>query len=88
MHSNALRDPQIPPDTKNKFGVTCLDALFLESVPVPPEQEKWCIDDSCPRHTAMHYVTHRSYRMQNKFGVTCLGALFMESILVPDEHEK
>jgi hypothetical protein len=25
---------------KYKSGVMCLDALFLESVPVPPEQEK------------------------------------------------
>jgi hypothetical protein len=36
----ALRDPQIPPDAKHKFGVTCLGVLFLESVLVPPKHEK------------------------------------------------
>jgi hypothetical protein len=25
---------------KHKFDITCPDALFVESVPVPPEQEK------------------------------------------------
>jgi hypothetical protein len=32
MHRNALPEPQILPDAKHKFGVTCLDALFVESV--------------------------------------------------------
>jgi hypothetical protein len=29
---------------KQKFGVMCPDARFVESVPVPAEHEKWCID--------------------------------------------
>jgi hypothetical protein len=37
----------------------------------------------------MHYVTHRSHRMQkHKFDVTCLDPLFVESVLVPPEHKK
>jgi hypothetical protein len=31
---NALPYPQIPPDAKHKFVVTCLNALFVESVSV------------------------------------------------------
>jgi hypothetical protein len=37
----------------------------------------------------MHYMTHRSCRMQkHNFGVTCPSALFMETALSPPEHEK
>jgi hypothetical protein len=37
----------------------------------------------------MHYVTHRSHRMQkHKFGVMCPGALFVKSVSVQPEHEK
>jgi hypothetical protein len=50
---------------KHKFGIMCLDTLFLESIPVSPEQEKWCLNVSYPKHTAMHYVTDRSNLMQN-----------------------
>jgi hypothetical protein len=39
-HRNALRDPQIIPDAKHKFGPLCPGALFAESIPVPPELEK------------------------------------------------
>jgi hypothetical protein len=28
------------PMQKNKFGITCPEALFVKSVPVPPELEK------------------------------------------------
>jgi hypothetical protein len=36
MHQNELRAPKIPPDAKkNKFGVMCPGALFMESVLVP-----------------------------------------------------
>jgi hypothetical protein len=42
---------------KNKFGITCPGALFIESVPVPPELEKYCIDILQPRHTGIHCVT-------------------------------
>jgi hypothetical protein len=45
------------PMQQHKFGGTCLVALFLKSILLPPEQEKKSIDVSCPRHTAMHYVT-------------------------------
>jgi hypothetical protein len=40
MHRNALRDPKILQDAKNKFIVTYPSALFVESVPVSHEQEK------------------------------------------------
>jgi hypothetical protein len=37
----------------------------------------------------MHYMTHRSHRMQKyKLVVTSQGAAFVESIPVPPEHEK
>jgi hypothetical protein len=34
--------------------------VFVQSVLVPPVQEKLCIDVSRLGRTAMHYVTHRS----------------------------
>jgi hypothetical protein len=74
---------------KHKFGVTCPGALFVESVPVPPEHEQLCVDVSRPGCTRMHYVTHRSHRMQKyKFGVTCPDMLFMKTAPGPPEHEK
>jgi hypothetical protein len=37
----------------------------------------------------MHYVTHRSHRMQkHKFSITCPIALVVKSIQVPPQHEK
>jgi hypothetical protein len=37
----------------------------------------------------MHYVTHRSHRMQkHKFSVTCPITLLMETTPGPPEHEK
>jgi hypothetical protein len=74
---------------KYKIGVMCPGVLFVESEPVQPKHEKWCIDVSCPGCTRMHYVTHRSHRMQNhKFGVMCPSVLFVESVSVLPEHEK
>jgi hypothetical protein len=64
---------------KHKFSVTCPNALFRESISVPPEDKKLSVDASCPRRTKMHYVSRRSHRMQKcKFGVMYPGALFME----------
>jgi hypothetical protein len=74
---------------KQKFGVMSSDTLFVESILVPPENEKWHIDVSQPEHTAMHYVTRRCHKMQkHKFDVTCLDALFMETATVTPEHEQ
>jgi hypothetical protein len=54
------------------FGVICPGVLFVISVPVPPELEKYFIDVSRPRRIEMHYVTRRSHWMQKrKFVVTC-----------------
>jgi hypothetical protein len=37
----------------------------------------------------MHYVTHRSHRMQkHQFGVMYLGALFIETAPGSPKHEK
>jgi hypothetical protein len=67
----------------------CPDPLSVESVPVPPENEKSCIDVLDTGYSGMHYVTHKSHRMQeHKFGVTCPGTLFVESTLVRCKHEK
>jgi hypothetical protein len=41
------------------------DMIFLESIPVPPEHEKLCVDISHPRCIETHYVTRRSHGMQN-----------------------
>jgi hypothetical protein len=57
MHQNALRDPLIPTDTKNKFGVTCPSALFVESEQVPSEHEKQYIVVLRLARSRMHYVT-------------------------------
>jgi hypothetical protein len=46
---------------KHKFGITCPDVLFVESVPVPLEQEKRCIDVSRPGRTGINYVTCRAH---------------------------
>jgi hypothetical protein len=71
---------------KHKFGVTCPDVLFIKSIPVPPEHQKYCVDVS---HTGMHYMTHRSLRIKiHMFSVTCPGGLFVESVLVRPEHER
>jgi hypothetical protein len=56
---------------KHKFAVTCPGVLFVQSILVPTELEKYCIDVSCPGHTRMHYMTHRSHQMQkHKISVT------------------
>jgi hypothetical protein len=74
MHYETRRSHRMQ---KYKFGVIVPARFFVESVPVPPEQEKKWFDVLGPRCTGMHYVTHRSHRMQShKFGVTCPGALF------------
>jgi hypothetical protein len=74
---------------KHKFGETCPGTLFVESVPGPPEHEKYCVDVSCLGHTKMHYVTRKTHRMQkHMFGVTCPSTLFMKSVPVTPEHEK
>jgi hypothetical protein len=51
--------------------------FFVKCIPVPPQHKKYCIDVLRSGCTGMHYVIHRSYRMQNhKFSVTCLGTHF------------
>jgi hypothetical protein len=43
---------------------------------------------SYPGCTGMHYVTHRSHRMQkHKLRVTCPDVVFVESVSVPTEHD-
>jgi hypothetical protein len=74
---------------KQKFNATCPNTSFVESVPVPPEHEKLCVDISHLGRTGVHYVTRRSHRMQkNKFGTTCLEMLFVKAVPVPPKHEK
>jgi hypothetical protein len=88
-HRNALRDPHTAPDAKTRFSVTCPNELFMETAPGPPENEKSCVDISCPRCTEMPYVTRGSHRMQkHKFVVTCPDAHFVQSVTVPPEHDK
>jgi hypothetical protein len=74
---------------KHIFGVTCIVALFVESVSVPHKHEKWRVSILCIGHIRTYYVTRRSQWMQkHKFRVTCPAALFMETTLYPPEHEK
>jgi hypothetical protein len=69
---------------KHNFNVTCTDTLLMETALVPPKQEKYCIDVSRPRRTAMDYVTCRFQQVQkHKFGVTYLDAFFLEPVPVP-----
>jgi hypothetical protein len=61
----------------------------MGTILVQPEYEKYCVDVSRPEHTGMHYMTHRSHRMQeHKFGVTYPSAPFVKSVPFPLEHEK
>jgi hypothetical protein len=74
---------------KHKFSATCPDALFMETAQGPPEHENYCVNVSRLGRIGMHYMTHKSHRMEkHKFGVTCPNALFVKSILVTLEHEK
>jgi hypothetical protein len=74
---------------KYKFGVTCPDARFMETVTGSPEHEKNTASTFCIQTTGMHYVTRRSHRMQNHmFGIMCHDVLFMETTLGPPEHKK
>jgi hypothetical protein len=85
MHNVTRRSHQMQ---KHMFSVTCLDAPFIESIPVPHEHENQCDHVSRPGRTGMHYVTLTSDRMQkHKLGVTCPGAFFMETTPGPLELE-
>jgi hypothetical protein len=62
---------------KHKFGETC-PVTLVESVPVPTEHEKYCVDVLRPRRNGRHYVTRRSNLMQKqKFILTCPILLFV-----------
>jgi hypothetical protein len=57
---------------KHKFDVTCPDALFMETAPVPPMHENLCIDLVHPRGTGMYYVTYKYHRTKkHKFAINC-----------------
>jgi hypothetical protein len=74
---------------KHKFGVMCPSVHFVESVPVPPEHKKWCVDAVQSGYTVMHYVTRISHWIQkHKFGAMCPDTHFMESVPGPLEFEK
>jgi hypothetical protein len=86
MHYMTLISPWMQ---KHRFKEMGPSALFVQSIPVLPEHEKWHVNLLRPRRTRMHYVTRRSHLMQkHKFGTTCLHALFLESVSVSREHEK
>jgi hypothetical protein len=73
---------------KQKFSITCPDALLVETAQGPPEHEKECINVSHPGRTGMYYITRKSHRMQkHKFGVMCPNVHCMETTLGPLEHE-
>jgi hypothetical protein len=86
MHYVTYRSHQMQ---KLKIGIMYPSVHFIESVLVPLEHEKLCMDVLRPRRTRMHYVTYRSHRMQkHKYDITCPGALCVESVPIPPEHEK
>jgi hypothetical protein len=73
MHYVTRRSHQMQ---KPKFGAMYPGLFFVESITVPPEHEKYCVNFSQPGHIGMHYVTCRSHQMQkHKFGVTSPSAL-------------
>jgi hypothetical protein len=89
MHRNALCGLHTPIDEKHTFGLTCLDALFLESIPVPHEQEKECINVSRPGRTAMNNVIQQILPdAKHNFGIKCPSVLLVKSVLVKHELEK
>jgi hypothetical protein len=51
---------------KQKFSVMCPVTFFDESVPVPPEPEKYCADVSLPGCIGMHYMTYRTHQMEKQ----------------------
>jgi hypothetical protein len=79
MYQSALRDSHIALEEKHKFSVTCPESLFVESVPVPSEHEKYCVDISRIGRTRTDYVTHISHQMQkHKIHVMCPNTLLVE----------
>jgi hypothetical protein len=80
MHYVTHRSHQMQ---KNKFNISCPGAFFVQSVRVPPEHGKKCVDVSRPGCTRMHYMT-----MNHMFGVTCSDALLLQFVPVPPDHEK
>jgi hypothetical protein len=61
------------------FGIMFPDALFVKSLSVPLRYEKWYVDLSRLGRNVMHYVNHRSCRMQkHMFGVTCSNVLLCD----------
>jgi hypothetical protein len=74
---------------KHKFTVTCLNALFVKSIPVPPEHEQNCANVLQLGLTGMHYMSRGSHRMQkHKLSVTCASVIFVKSVPLPLEYEK
>jgi hypothetical protein len=51
------------PTKKHKFGISSPDVFFVESITIPPEEEKYCVYVSRHEWTVMHYVTRRFQRM-------------------------
>jgi hypothetical protein len=73
---------------QKKLGEMCPDTLFVESVAIPPEHKKECVDVSRSERSRMYYVTHRSHRMQKlKFDIMCLSTFLWNSYRSP-QHEK
>jgi hypothetical protein len=87
-HWNALRDPRIPLDAKIQVGVTCPDALFMETTTGPPGHEKVHRHFTPRMHRNALYDTHISPDAKNKFDVTCPSLHFMETTSGPPDHEK
>jgi hypothetical protein len=73
---------------KHKFGVMCPGRLFVESVPVPPEQKKIarrCFTSRMHRNALR--VPQIPLDAKHKFGVMCTVALFVKSVPVPPDYE-
>jgi hypothetical protein len=74
---------------KQKFGITCPDMLFTETVLTHTIMKHNASLFSGPGRTGMHYATSRSHQMQkHKFSVTYPSILFKETTPVPPEYEK
>jgi hypothetical protein len=77
---------------KQKFNTMCPNTIFVASVPVPPEHEKYLTkaDRVAPRmhRNALCDPHIPPDAKKHKFGITHPEALFVKSVLVPPEHEK
>jgi hypothetical protein len=88
-HQNALCDPQIPQNAKTQVWCNVSWHASYGNRIKPTRACKIVHRHFVPRCTGIHYVTHKSHRVQkHKLCIICPGVLFMEIAKGPHEQEK